>query len=51
MKKMFALALLAVLACTVATPAFAANKKHHRKHHKKHHAAAQTQSQTPPPAK
>jgi hypothetical protein len=50
MKKMFAVALLAVFACTIATPAFAANKKHHRRHHKHHHAAA-THTQTPPPAK
>jgi hypothetical protein len=39
-KKSMALLFAAVLALSIATPAFAKTHKHHKKHHHKHHAAA-----------
>lgn len=40
MKKSLVLLFAAVLALTVATPAFAKTHKHHKKHHAHHHAKA-----------
>lgn len=39
MKKSLVLLFAAVLALSVATPAFAKTHKHHKKHKKHHHAA------------
>ncbi len=43
--KKTALLLTLVMACALATPAFA--KTHHKKHHKKHHAAAKHTKSAP----
>jgi hypothetical protein len=40
MKKSLVLLFAAVLALSVATPAFAKTHKHHKKHHAHHHAKA-----------